>query len=264
VGEIVADIHQVSNTYRGAVQALNYKLVEGDNKILWIKDLEPKRLDILVFDDIEDEMGQLIRSCDINKIEVFLKDTLDRFNHISVHIDDIKLYILELMLFLLRISREYNLKIEWFEENKDIYNALEQLSEVTLILELTQSITKEISLGILDTRKNSVKLLVESSEVYINEHYCEDISLESVADFLHISPEYLSRQFKKEKQITFIHYLTSIRLEAAKRLIQDTNKKNFEVAEAVGYKEPNYFSYVFKKHFGISPSKYRKSIKGDL
>jgi len=209
-------------------------------------------------------LNTIVRSCDQEKIDSFLQETLEKFSPSNISIEDTKLFILELMLFLLRITREYNFTIEWFEENKDIYNALEQIGDGNKIRQLVSKIVGEIGLKISDTRKNTVKLLVESSENYILEHYAEDISLESVAEYLHISPEYLSRQFKKEKKITFIQYLTAKRLESAKRLIEDTNYKNFEVAEAVGYKEPNYFSYVFKKHFGISPSKYRKSIKGDL
>lgn len=59
--------------------------------------------------------------------------------------------------------------------------------------------------------------------------------------------------------MTFISYLTKIRMDASKELIKTTKMKSFEIAYKVGYSEPNYFSYCFKKHFGISPSEYRNN-----
>ena len=64
--------------------------------------------------------------------------------------------------------------------------------------------------------------------------------------------------FKKETGVSFVTYLTGVRMNEAQRLLDTTDEKSYIIAGMVGYEEPNYFSYVFKKHFGISPSKYRK------
>ena len=63
--------------------------------------------------------------------------------------------------------------------------------------------------------------------------------------------------FKKETGMSFISYLTNVRLEHAVELLNTTADKSYMIAEKVGYTEPNYFSYVFKKKYGVSPSKYR-------
>ena len=60
--------------------------------------------------------------------------------------------------------------------------------------------------------------------------------------------------------MNFVNYLTNIRLEEAVRLLNTTDDKTYVIARKVGYAEANYFSYVFKKHYGISPSKYRKNL----
>ncbi|WP_341349492.1 helix-turn-helix transcriptional regulator [Clostridium celatum] len=64
--------------------------------------------------------------------------------------------------------------------------------------------------------------------------------------------------FKKETEMNFVNYLTTIRLEEAVKLLNTTDDKTYVIAASVGYPEANYFSYVFKKKYGVSPLKYRK------
>ena len=72
-----------------------------------------------------------------------------------------------------------------------------------------------------------------------------------------MSPAYFSTMFRKETGQTYINYLTEIRLNQAVELLKTTADKTYVIAQKVGYQEQNYFSYVFKKKFGVSPSKYR-------
>lgn len=263
LGEVVKSKGDISNSYDGAVMSLNYHLLEGNNKILWIRDLEPNRLEQMIFDvEIEAELNKVIRSYDLTGIDQVLLGVFEELQEKKVKIRDLKLYITELLLSLLKISRQYGLNLEWFKNNKDIFKAISQLKDFAELKEVVLEQSLLLSKTIQSTRKNTIRLLIEKAVVFINENYTDlNMSLETVAEHLHLSQEYLSRQFKKEMGETFIHYLTDVRLQEAKRLIEDTNCKNFEVAEIVGYNEPNYFSYSFKKHFGISPSQYRKSLK---
>ena len=83
------------------------------------------------------------------------------------------------------------------------------------------------------------------------------LPFESICDFLGISAAYFSTVFKRETGKTFINYLTDIRMDRAVHMLLDENEKTYVIAEAVGYSDPNYFSYAFKKKFGVSPSKYK-------
>lgn len=78
---------------------------------------------------------------------------------------------------------------------------------------------------------------------------------------LHVSAAYFSTVFKKETGKSFINYLTDYRMEKALRLLMEEEEKTYIIAEAVGYADPNYFSYAFKKKFGMSPSKYKLNGK---
>lgn len=97
---------------------------------------------------------------------------------------------------------------------------------------------------------------------YIREHYQEDISLSMLAELVNISPVYLSRLFKKEEGINFLDYLNQYRIEVSKKLLQDIHCNIIEVAGLSGFHNTKYFSKMFKKAVGITPSEYRKRHLG--
>lgn len=97
---------------------------------------------------------------------------------------------------------------------------------------------------------------------YIDENYFLDsISLNSVAEEVKVSPNYLSAIFSQQMQKTFIEYVTGKRMEKARKLLKSTDKSSNEISLEVGYKDPHYFSFVFKKTQGCSPRDYRNSKK---
>jgi response regulator receiver protein len=90
----------------------------------------------------------------------------------------------------------------------------------------------------------------------------KDLTVEALSQELHVSAAYFSTVFKRETGKSFINYLTDYRMEKALRLLMEEEEKTYIIAEAVGYSDPNYFSYAFKKKFGMSPSKYKSNSKG--
>ena len=85
-----------------------------------------------------------------------------------------------------------------------------------------------------------------------------DLSLNDVAAYVHLSPGYLSGEFKKETGVTLKSYLTDIRIEAAKQMMEDGNYKIYEICSAVGYNSSQYFSQAFYKKTGMFPTEYSK------
>ena len=87
--------------------------------------------------------------------------------------------------------------------------------------------------------------------------YNENFSLNDVAEAVNMSANYLSATFSQSMQKTFVEYVTGKRMERAKKLLRETDRSSGEIAQEVGYKDPHYFSYVFKKNQGCSPREYR-------
>ncbi len=110
-------------------------------------------------------------------------------------------------------------------------------------------------------RKNLDIMCDEVLDIINKEYSDETLSLTSISRRLHVSSNYLSTVLKKVKGATFTEFLTQKRMSAAKDLISCTSMKLHEISELCGYSDRNYFSYCFKKYFGISPNIMRQKIK---
>jgi two-component system response regulator YesN len=119
--------------------------------------------------------------------------------------------------------------------------------------------------GLLDFLKRFVIWKIDNSPVHkaclqVLLHVEEDISVGSVAQRLFISKAYLSELFKDTAGISLSEYISMVKIERAKYLLLTTNMKAYEIAEALGYNDHEYFSKVFKQKTGISPTVYRREI----
>jgi two-component system response regulator YesN len=93
---------------------------------------------------------------------------------------------------------------------------------------------------------------------YLAEHYTHPITLEEIAAAVGVSAFHLSHVFSEESEFSLFAYLTALRLEKARELLQAGGHNVSEVAAAVGYESSNYFSKVFRKHFGRPPSEFMR------
>lgn len=106
-------------------------------------------------------------------------------------------------------------------------------------------------------------LLMANVKKYLQHNYMlYDVSLDSISNILNINASYFSMLFKKSFGANFVDYLTDLRISAAKELLADPFLAAAEIANMVGYESPNYFTRVFKKTTGMTPTEYRKFRSG--
>ena len=97
------------------------------------------------------------------------------------------------------------------------------------------------------------------ARAYLAQNYSDpELSLTDLCHYLGFSCSYFSTLFKQKTGLNYSHYITSLRLEQAARLLTDTDDTALSIGYKVGYSAPNYFSRAFKKFYGISPSRYRE------
>lgn len=104
------------------------------------------------------------------------------------------------------------------------------------------------------------KQYIEKAKTFIQQHFQDAITLEETAAQVNLSANYFSNLFKQEFGTTFIDYVTTIRLQKAKELLEENNYSLKEISYLVGYNDPNYFSRVFKKHYAASPKHFQQEI----
>ena len=172
-----------------------------------------------------------------------------------VQIEKYRIYLMEVLTSMLKLTQSHNIEVNNifgdefnFYTYLDDFNSIEEIKEwfISKAIKLNEIIKKE--------RVNSSKILVEKAKEYIKINYNDyEISVEKLCSNLHVSPTYFSTIFKKETNMSFVNYLTDVRLDKAVKLLNTTDDKTYIIATRVGYQEANYFSYVFKKSLEYHP-----------
>ncbi|MBD2870863.1 response regulator [Paenibacillus arenilitoris] len=260
VGSIVGDLADVKDSFGDALAALDYRLVLGSGKVIFIHDVEDRSLGKLRFDELKEQA--LVRSLKVGTAEE-LGEAVDavfcELRQSSYAYSDMQVYLLEAVTAVMRTAKDADINLDelygtGFQPHAEIFKFSGLQEAQRWFLEFCLRVMKHIS----SKRQHAYKDIVEKAIRYTKEHYGDpDISIQKLCARLHISTGYFSGVFKKEVKMTFVQYLLHIRMEAAMELLRTTELKAFEIAERVGFADPNYFSFSFKKQVGVSPKEYR-------
>ncbi len=203
--------------------------------------------------------NKLIEKVNLNILEESMNILESIFSWIDANIleDSFKLrYLTELEVLINRILFE---KLNDSDILKPVIQI--ELTDIANIIYMKNNIKKKLSYYInksLHENNSNIEDIINSAKFYISNNYMKDITLDMVATEMCVSTYYFSKLFKKEAGINFIDYLTKERIDNAKYLIRNTNKSIKQISGDVGYNDSNYFSRVFKKSTGYSPSAYKK------
>lgn len=260
VSTVTLHLSQLQQQYQEARSALEYSAVMGGDQAICIADVEPDTSIRVEFDEQDtNEIINAVKLANRQEISDKLNAVFDRFHSVVLPLEQYQIFLLEMMTALLKVLHAYKIdETEIFGKNFSVIQAISQLHSPQDMQHWCTEICMKISSNIERERVNSTRILAQNAEQYIHEHYTNpNLSVEELCDHLHVSPAYFSTVFKRESGRSFVSYLTDVRMQKAEELLNVTNDKTYLIAQKVGYTEPNYFSYVFKKKFGISPSKYR-------
>jgi len=162
------------------------------------------------------------------------------------------------MVILHRQAFEYGVEDQDALKGRSYLSELLELEDSVLLRNWCKGRIEAITLGIKAARAKRCHRLIGIAKSYIDANFHRDISLEEVSRATGLSPQYFSRFFKEETGENFIDYLTRVRITEAKRLLKDQKLSIKEVSYQVGYNDPNYFSKIFKKVTGLSPSGFKE------
>ncbi len=161
------------------------------------------------------------------------------------------------------IIQEYGGSIEdIFDDPVFEFNRLSSMTSLDIAIEQLNQLLNRIIDYLDKIRKTGITGKVEDARKYIDAEYAnKQISLQLVADYVHINLCYLSELFKKQTGQSYIEYLTGRRIGKAEELLACTDFKSYEIADMIGYENATYFSTTFKKMTGVSPMDYRRNAK---
>jgi two-component system response regulator YesN len=266
-GTVATRPSDVRFSYADAVAALDYRMLLGNNRVIAIEDVESRSPSPIRFDELQEQSFlrclKMGTHADMETIVDSLFSPLIQAET-SCSYRDVQIFLLQMVTTMLKALQEHNQeKDERLNNDADWIKEITQFNSVKETRDWVVTTCAHTRSRIASDRQTSYQALVEQAKRYTRMHFDDsDISIARVCSHLHISTGYFSGIFKRETKMTFVSYLLYIRMEAAKELLLTTDMKAFEIAEKVGYADPNYFSFSFKKQVGVSPKDYRNRTGG--
>lgn len=258
---------ELTEKLRECQGSLEYKSYIGNNSIIQYSDLNSffRYDDYSALEKYQKQLLESIKSGNNELVKVATSNIAKYVNTNNINLNYLKNFYYSTLSSInnIRISVLAVDADKKHEEGRDIASLLKLIEKCDSVDELN-SLLEEVSVRIASRvnsfNNKSLKLILRKAIDYIHEHYNEQVTLNEVAEHIYVSTFYISRMFKKELGISFVDYLNDVRIEKAKELLKDVKYKTYEVAELVGIPDPHYFSKIFKKYAGMTPSEYKESM----
>lgn len=247
---------------RSALSALDYRYILGKNRVISSSQIGQNPASYR-FNNLQWQK-KLIASMkggtpdEVNKV---IDGIVNELKSTFVPVERCSTYVQQTILSILSVLDELSI------DECDVFDDANPFAEVYGITTLDdisvklKAICKRATDAMLLRRSDHNTNQVKKAEEFLLQNYADkDLSLHSVCKHLFISTSYFSFIFKSSTGETFVEYLTRIRVEKAMQLFKTTALKTYEVADSVGYADPHYFSMIFKKANGVSPTEYREML----
>ncbi len=212
--------------------------------------------------DIERSMFQMIEVGNVNESIIAARRYYDWLVNYSEGAEgDIRLKVIEFVLWAERIAYLNTGMSYVFKSRTNYLSMAYSLNVENELLEWFIDRIGQAARNVADTKTNKSNSIINKAIEYIKKNYTKNISLEDVSMSVNVTSYYFSRLFKEEVGVNFVEYVAGLRIEKAKELLNSPDMPSMkEICLDVGYSDPNYFSRIFKKHEGLSPTEYREGL----
>ncbi|MBD0381499.1 helix-turn-helix domain-containing protein [Paenibacillus sedimenti] len=260
IGGEVHKMQDIHISHKQSMEALEYKLVMGNNSIIAADDIQ--NYSVGAFNrlfTLTDGMIDSIKMLDEEKLKHQVNGWFEKLASSKVPPDNIRQLIVQLLMKAAVVAGEIGVAQEELVPAQNMYETLEQYEHLEPIRDFAFSILSGYIEGIRSKRSSKEKNdAVEKIMKFIRNHYMQsDLSLNYLSDQFHISVSHLSKIFKDYTGSNFIDYLMEIRIEKSKERLAGGSEKIRDIAESVGYTNVNSFTRIFKKITGLTPTEYR-------
>lgn len=257
IGIITNSSTEIEDSYLSAQKALSYSDGLGDRNILYINDIEPYSQLSGYHAKLFDEYIKSLKNTDALNISKTTRELFDSMRRSDTTLYNAQRRCLSLILAISDTLYDIGCNPAILFNNTDAWSLIKKTDNIEELEKFVNNITDVVLAHIEEMQRQKTQSIIAKVKDLVEKNYAEDASLETVASQVYISPCYLSVIFKKETNMTFKNYLINTRISKAKELLETTDLKIYEIAERVGYTDTRYFSELFARICGKTPSQYR-------
>jgi len=241
-------------------KGLKHRMYRGEKSFILYEELEDSEPMHYVKTD-EQMLKEYIKIYSYEESMVYIKNEFERLKQMKVISSDlVKGISIELKNILLRTILESGIHVEQLlGDNIKLLSNIPEYTTIEGYYKWVENLYYLILIGITRSGGEKHNHVIREALYFIGKNYNGNITVERVAQCVDKSKNYFSYLFKKEIGMSFIEYLNKVRIEKAKELLDTTSCMTYEISELVGYSDYKYFSSVFKKLQGVSPTQYRKN-----
>jgi len=259
IGQSVSSLLELSTSARQAHEAYNYQGVIGSDSVVnyknvkrldapfetnrkWVLDIIEKQFRMNMADDLHDRLQ--------SHFVTILATAADPLQYA-------KAFAFEYVALIISVSLSLGVSVP---ELTGVLSGLVAYDDIPALTKYIWEFTEKLMLDIFNQRSHNKNVLIRLTKEYIGENIgISDLDLNSVSYHIGLSSIYLCRLFHKEEGVSFNQYVTEQKVGRAKDMLKTTGKKVYEISDELGFGNPKYFSFVFKRNTGMSPMEYRKS-----
>lgn len=265
VGLCCVSLSQLSQSWNQAKEALEYSVVSQDENIAYYSDILPlEQADSYQWQYSTESLEQAIKHGEAETIREEVDRLLSQLQSCHYNFNEYQIAVLEIVFSLSKLYGRYHIT-----SNADLSGSKNMAMKILSLRtgeELNNWLFNYCDFTGRAIRRRKVDqncILAQQVRDYVDQHFDQpDLSVETLCEQFHVSASHISKVFRKEVGTSFLNYLTQKRMDEAAKLLRTTDYKSRVIGEMVGYPEPSYFSYVFKKNMNVSPANYRRQGEG--
>ncbi len=256
MGDLCSDLIRLSDSYQEAADALEYKILMGENSIISYDEISDRREKRIGYSfQQERDLVNYTKTGEYEEIQRVLDEVVLILKSKPFDLTSIKYVYNDIVHTAVKAADEINIG------NADVEAFLEELSRMGTLDQIYRSVSgfyKGLCVQIREARLSKNTELASKVMEYIKKNYSDSmLSVAGIADRFSVSPSYLSRYMKDQLGCSITDYIHQTRIQQAKYLLNHTDQTVAVIAEEAGYNSLQNFSRVFKRYEGITPTNYR-------
>lgn len=264
VGGIVDSIAEIYRSYEDALRALRRKVFLGKNRtILSDNTADETCTDYHVDPQLMEKLTSMLRGADEERIGQLIDNLFDGLIRAqNLKMESIRNICMQLYPIPFHLMEELDLNPRLLDDAGTAF--LKRLPNAETVADIRKLMIGYLGVACQLTRsKNGDKssTIIEKIKMFIQKNYHRDLTVNDIARAVYLTPTYICLIFKQQTGHTINEYLTKVRMEAAQKMLRETNKKLYDICLDVGYTAPSYFTRLFKKCIGLNPTEYRKKAQ---